>query len=453
MTSEISTRMEDRASNAQSLRIAMLTTFYPPYNFGGDGIGIQRLTTALAKRGHQITIIHDIDAYRTLAPGEPAPIEHPDGVRVIGLRTGSGPDANPLGGKLSNLLTHQLGRPIVHRARLQEILAPDAFDVVWFHNISLVGGPGLLSYGHDAVKIYEAHEHWLVCPTHVLWRHNKETCDERECLRCVLNYRRPPQVWRGSAYFDRQLDEVDAFIAKSEFSRDKHRDFGFPKEMRVVPYFLPSESDGPTPRRPVDPAPAPDSPHPRPYFLFVGRLEKIKGLDDVIPAMANYPDADLLILGSGEYEDELHRQAEGIPNVRFLGRLPPEELARYYAAAIALIVPSVCFETFGIILIESFREGTPVIAREIGPFPEIVNRCGGGFLFSNESELVEAMRTLHGDPEVRARMAEAAREGFERYWGEEAVIGQYLATVRDAALRKGHTRVAEALDPMTSRAN
>src|SRR2546422_3586631 len=66
-------------------------------------------------------------------------------------------------------------------------------------------------------------------------------------------------------------------------------------------------------------------------------------------------------------------------------------LTAYYRHAIALIVPSVCFETFGIILIEAFQQATPVIARRIGPFPEIVSQCGGGGVFSSPEEVVGAM--------------------------------------------------------------
>ena len=47
------------------------------------------------------------------------------------------------------------------------------------------------------------------------------------------------------------------------------------------------------------PVPQDESPNPRPYFFFAGRLERIKGLDDVIPVFRDYPDADLLIAGDG----------------------------------------------------------------------------------------------------------------------------------------------------------
>jgi glycosyltransferase involved in cell wall biosynthesis len=422
--------LNDWVNNGQmkSLRIAMLTTFYPPYSFGGDAIGIERLATSLAKRGHEITVVHDIDAYVTLAGQEPAGGATNEAINVIGLRSRFG--------KLSNLLTHQTGRPVVHRERLQKILSPGAFDVIWFHNVSLVGGLGVLSFG-DGLKIYEAHEHWLVCPTHVLWRHNRELCDSRECIRCGISYRRPPQLWRDSRFAERQLNNVDAFIAKSEFSRRKHKEFGFSHDMDVVPYFLPD--------KPLVTAEDTDSVHSRPYFLFVGRLEKIKGLDDVIPVFRNYPEADLLIIGTGEYEQELKAQAAGIDNVRFVGRLPPDELSKYYQAAIALIVPSVCYETFGIILIESFREGTPVIAREIGPFVEIVNQCDGGILYADSAGLESAMRRLQGDPGDRSAMARAARAGFENWWSEESVINRYFSTLKRAAARNNRHELVAAL--------
>jgi glycosyltransferase involved in cell wall biosynthesis len=170
---------------------------------------------------------------------------------------------------------------------------------------------------------------------------------------------------------------VDAFIAMSEFSRAKHREFGFPRDMEVLPYFLPDPEPG---GAKVGGA----SPHPRPYFLFVGRLEKIKGLDDVIPVFGEYSGADLVIAGDGEYAEPLRERAKGLARVHFLGRVGLDELRRYYEHAVALIVPSVCFETFGIILIEAFKQGTPVIARKIGPFPEIVRSSGGGELFATQ---------------------------------------------------------------------
>ena len=63
------------------LRFCHLTTFYPPCNFGGDGIGVQRLCRALARRGHHVTVVHDVDAYNALHRG-PEPAEEPAAHRV-----------------------------------------------------------------------------------------------------------------------------------------------------------------------------------------------------------------------------------------------------------------------------------------------------------------------------------------------------------------------------------
>jgi len=419
------------------LRIAMLTTFYPPHNFGGDGIAIQRLSRALVRRGHEVTVLHDVDAYNLLNKGdEPPPGEEPEGLHVVGLRSGAA--------GVSTLLTQQLGRPVMTRRRIEKALKAGDFDIIHYNNISLVGGPGLLALG-SAVKVYEAHEHWLVCPSHVLWRHNRELCTGRECLRCVFSYRRPPQLWRYTGALERHLTQVDLFIAKSEFSRQKHAEFGFQHDMEVLPYFLPDleSPQGLAPGK--DAACGEDSPHERPYFLFVGRLEEIKGLDDVIPAFASYGGADFLIAGDGNYRPALERLAGGNPRVRFLGRLDPETLDRYYRNAEALIVPSVCFETFGIILIEAFRQGTPVIARRLGPFPEIIEVCNGGELFSTPEELVEAMDRMRTSPEHRRACAASALRGFQEIWSERAVVPAYLNLVARAAEQGGRHEVARVI--------
>lgn len=415
-------------------RFCFVTTFYPPFNFGGDGIGVQRLARGLARRGHAVTVVHDADAYDVLAPGPPPAAAPPDpyGVKVVTLRS-----RLPL---LSTLLTQQTGYPVVNRSRLRRLVDEGEFDVILFNNVSLIGGPGVLAYGQAAnvVKLYIAHEHWLVCPTHVLWRHGRERCDQRECLRCQLHHRRPPQLWRHTGLLDRSLAHVDAFVAMSEFSRRKHQEFGFAREMIVLPYFVPDDD------RPLAGEHG-ERPHLRPYFLFVGRLEAIKGLDDVIPMFRRCPEADLLIAGDGTHGATLRGLAGDAANVRFLGRLDRADLARYYRHALALIVPSVCYETFGVIVLEAFSYGTPVLARRVGPLPEIVAQSGGGELFDNPEDLLAAMRRLLSDETARRKLGEAGAAALERLWSERAVVPRYLEVVREIAARKGLARTAFAV--------
>lgn len=410
----------------------MFTTFYPPHSFGGDAIGIQRLSRALVRRGHHVTVVHDVDAYNSMHRGpEPVAVTNDEGVEVIGLRSGLG--------ILSPLLTQQLGRPVVNGGRIARLLEKRDYDVVNYHNVSLVGGPGLFRFAGDAVTLYMAHEHWLICPMHVLWKNGRERCEKPECFKCALHYGRPPQLWRQSDLLEREIARVDAVIAMSEFSREMHRSRGFSRDMEVLSYFLPDPDSTGMPEA------SGASPHERPYFFFAGRLERIKGLQDVIPVFVRYPDADLVIAGDGQFTGDLKALASGMPNVRFVGRLSPDDLSLYYRHAIATIVPSVCYETFGIVLIEAFRQGTPVIARRLGPFPEIVERSGGGELFQTTEDLVQAMHRLLRDPAHRARLARAGYRGYVERWSESAVIPQYLGIVRRAAERRGRRVILDAL--------
>jgi glycosyltransferase involved in cell wall biosynthesis len=404
------------------LSFCLLTTFYPPFNFGGDGIDVQRTARALVNRGHRVTVVHDVDAYEWLA-GVKLPVQptEQDGVEVIGLRSRLG--------VVSPLLVHQLGRPVVHGRQIDDIIRSRSVDVVIFNNVSLVGGPGLLSIGKGAFKIYVAHEHWLVCPTHVLWKMNREPCDERACLSCVAAYRRPPQLWRYTGALRRRLDDIDVFIARSEFSSQKHRQFGFQPAMQVLPYFVPSLQHGGA-------DPAEPSPHPRPYFLIVSRLAGIKGVGSVLPVFRSYADADLLVIGDGDERGRLEAEAADIGNVHFLGRISNERLGPYYRHAIATIAPSAGYETFGIVLIESFQRGTPVVARRIGPFPEIVEQADAGLLYGSDEELRQALARLQGDRPYRDVLAANGIRACVDLWSEEVVIGRLLAMVEQGLDRR-----------------
>ena len=165
----------------------MITTFYPPYNFGGDGIFVHRLSNELAKRGHRVDVIHCIDAYQ-LGGGNgtwKGYEDHPN-VTVHGLKSSAG--------FFSPLATQQTGVPFFKSARIRQIL-DKGFDVIHYHNISLIGGPKILEYG-QGIKLYTMHEYWLVCPTHALFKYNRTACTTPRCFACGLMYKRPPQLWR-----------------------------------------------------------------------------------------------------------------------------------------------------------------------------------------------------------------------------------------------------------------
>jgi glycosyltransferase involved in cell wall biosynthesis len=190
--------------------------------------------------------------------------------------------------------------------------------------------------------------------------------------------------------------------------------------MEVLPQFVLPVDEPATTRAEDRP------PHPRPYFLFVGRLERMKGLDDVVSAFEQFGDADLLVAGEGEYGPELKQRASGNARIVFLGRLEKRVLDDYYRHAIALIVPSVGYETFGLTIIEAFQHGTPVIARRVGPLQEIIEPAGGGMTFETVDELVFALRSVQGDPARRAALGDQAFGAYQSCYTARVVVPRFL---------------------------
>jgi glycosyltransferase involved in cell wall biosynthesis len=402
------------------LRFCIVSTFYPPYNFGGDGIYAHRLANGLARLGHQVTVLHSPSAYEMLTRQGPtgAYQDHPN-VTVKGIRT-------PLG-SLGLLAVQQSGRPCFQGPALRRWLHSGAFDVIHYNNVSLLGGPQVFRYG-KGLKLCTLIEHWLVCPMHVLWKFDREVCTTPSCLRCTLSGRRPPQWWRYTGLMRRATRAIDAFIGPSLFTMQMHRERGIHGHMVQLPLFHPEPEVSAAAMQRVN--------YDRPFFLYVGRLEKIKGVQTIIPEFRALKDVDLVIAGSGNYEQELRSLATGAPNIHFIGRLDPSRLQAWYRAALATIVPSLCYETFGVVVAESFSAGTPVIVYAQSSLEEIVSTHGGGLMYRTDDELRKAIERLRTDVSLRERLGREGRVAYEAEFAETPFLQHYLAVVQALLAKK-----------------
>jgi glycosyltransferase involved in cell wall biosynthesis len=394
----------------------MLTTFYPPYSFGGDAIFVRNLSSELAARGHEVHVVHCRDAYRTLGGGAREPDRSVPGIVVHGLESRAG--------VLSPLATHQTGRPLFKSHRIREILEQD-FDVIHFHNISLIGGPKVLEYG-SAIKLYTFHEYWLVCQTHLLFRFNRAPCETRRCTLCALLHGRPPQLWRASGLIERAVRHVDSFLSPSRFAMATHLRHGLDLPVAHLPSFVPDEEHAGESLSPADP-----------YFLYVGRLEHIKGPHTLIEPFRRWGKVPLKIAGTGHDERALRRLAGDGDLFRLLGHTTGEALRRLYAGAIAVIVPSLCFEIAPLVILEAFREGTPVIVRNRGALPEAVEDSGGGLVYESDAELVAALERLSSDRDFRDALGRRGRERYRSEWTADAHMKRYLGLIDELREKRG----------------
>jgi glycosyltransferase involved in cell wall biosynthesis len=292
------------------------------------------------------------------------------------------------------------------------------FDVVNFHNISLIGGPALLRIpAKQALKIYTLHEHWLVCSTHVFWKNGNMRCDSRSCLRCVLRSGIPPQAWRLGAFVRHCLEHVATLIAPSRFTAAMHRQNGIVCPIEIVPLFT---------RLPADRGESNTTPGAR--FLYVGRLAASKGIGELLTHIAATPHS-IDVAGDGELLASLQKQYATNERVRFLGRLNEQELAQAYRAATAVIVPSIAPETFGLAVVEAMAFGTPAIVRDSGGCAEIVNDTGAGLIYSTPDELRLHLDAIARDPQLRRRLSVRARAEFSPRFTPERYLRDYLGLI------------------------
>jgi glycosyltransferase involved in cell wall biosynthesis len=399
------------------LRFCMITNYYPPYNFGGDGVYVHRLSNELARRGHQVHVIHCKDAYHAFEPEEPSePYDDHPNVTVHGLRSGWG--------ILSPLLTQQTGQPLLKTAKIQRVLQ-QGFDVIHFHNFSLVGGPGVLQYG-QGIKLCSAHDHWLICQTRVLFRFERAACTKRTCFLCNLWHKKPPQWWRYTGLLRSALSNIDALVVGSHFTIEQMRQLGPDVPLVHLPYFAPR------PQPPSDDAATVETPD-EPYFLFVGRLVKLKGLQTLIPTFRRWGKAPLLVAGTGRYERQLRQLANGNPAIRFLGHLSGARLQQLYRGAVAVIIPSITYEVGTLVMFEALSHGTPIIVRNLGGLPEHVWQSGGGYIYDSNEQLIATMEQLLANPSLRREMGRRGRQAYLQKWTPEAHLDSYLALIEDLA--------------------
>ena len=109
------------------------------------------------------------------------------------------------------------------------------------------------------------------------------------------------------------------------------------------------------------------------------------------------------------------------------------EIARLFQGAVGVVLPSLSYETFGYVALESFSVETPVIARRLGALVEVVEESGGGLLFETTDELVDSIRRLVDDPALRRELGRRGREAVETRWSEQVQLDKYLNLVRALA--------------------
>jgi phosphatidyl-myo-inositol alpha-mannosyltransferase len=193
----------------------------------------------------------------------------------------------------------------------------------------------------------------------------------------------------------------------------------FPADYRVIPNGIDF------PRFFKRYPPLPELADGRPTVLFVGRLEKRKGLKFLLRAwpmvLERQPTARLVVVGRGRplegYRRFARRQGWSADDVVFAGYVPGEDLPRYYQSCDVFCAPNTGQESFGIVLLEAMAAGAPMVASDIPGYKDVVSHGVEGLLVEprNPGAIADALCRLLGNPELRASMRHAGQAKAQAY--------------------------------------
>jgi glycosyltransferase involved in cell wall biosynthesis len=358
----------------EPLSFLFTTTFFPPYHLGGDAIHVYHLSCELAKRGHAVHVIHLMDSYYWQRKGEPDANLYPLPGNVV---------VHPLWsslGKFAPPLSYISGIPFSLRDNIETIAMDVKPNVIHHHNVA---GFGPWIFGLQApVCLYTAHDHWLMCQMNGCLDFVGRICNSpRNCIFCSAMSGRPPQLWRYSSILKKNLKNIDMIITPSEYLKQRLIAYGVKNRITVIPNFIPE---------PLEPGPPL---YTDPYFLFVGMLEKHKGILELVNIFVELKsglNAKLLIAGTGSLGPKIdtiisHNNC-GDKIIR-LGRIDDFSIiSNLYSYANALIIPSQA-ENCPLVALEALAHGTLIFTSDAGGLPEITRRLNSEFIFTTPEEL------------------------------------------------------------------
>lgn len=306
-------------------------------------------------------------------------------------------------------------------AELRRLMEEQQPDVVHVHNTLPLISPAVYyaAKRHGIPVVQTLHNYRLLCANGLLMR-NSTPCEEcvgrsipwpairHSCYRgsrgATIAVAASLVVHRAAGTFRR---EVGRYIALCQFAREKLLATGLPADRVVVkPNF--------TPDRHADC----DLRGPRSGALFVGRLSVEKGVGVLMNAWESLG-VELQVIGPGSSAD---LQGSAPASIRFRGTVDDAELALAMRRAAFIVMPSLVYEGFPMVLAEAFSAGLPIIASRLGALAELVEDGVTGLHFkaNDPLDLAAKVRWAHSHPERMQEMGARARAMYLRRYTPQA---------------------------------
>ncbi|MEU8222851.1 glycosyltransferase [Kribbella sp. NPDC048915] len=305
---------------------------------------------------------------------------------------------------------------------LTKLLQAQRPDVVHVHNTFPLFSASVLRAAHrlGLPIVATLHNFRLLCANAVLQR------DGRPCESCLGKL--PLPAVRHGCYRDSRVQTlplalsigvhntvhtwqryVDTFVVPSAFVAERYVAAGFDPERFVVkPHAVP---DPGAVRHGAGEA-----------VVFLGRLSEDKGFADLLEAWDSRL-GRLVVIGDGPLRAAAEERARLDPSIEVLGQLPWADGMAQLRSARAAVVPARSYETFGLVVVEAFAHGVPVVASRLGALAELVDDGETGALTApGDPEALRKAIGLVADPETSIAFGGRARQAYlERFTPERDV--------------------------------
>lgn len=377
---------------------------------GGMDVAMFRLEAILREHGHHVVPFAAADP-------DNRPTEY---ARYF-------PPAPPTSDTGAGDLLRTLYSPAAARA-IGRVLDEQAIELVHLHSYFKRLTPAILpEIRKRGIPIVQTmHEYRAVCPISLLYRdgHMCTDCRGRRYSQ-VVRHRcaggsLPRSLWnlaemRLSDLLGHKRD-ISRYLSISDFQRDRLIAMGMPAE-RIETIFHPVALPAPAPHVPPD------------HVLFVGRLERYKGIFPLVEAARALPEVRFVFAGEGPDGDAVRAAAAGLSNVDWRGNLDGTALADVRNRAFCAVVPSLGPEPFGLTSIEALAHGLPVVASAIGGLTETVRDGIDGFHVApgDVAALTDRIARLAADRAMAQQMGEAGRSRVEEDFAPERYYQRTMA--------------------------
>lgn len=301
---------------------------------------------------------------------------------------------------------------------IKELIKIEQIDIVHVHNtLNLISSAVYYAARSMNVPVVQTiHNFRLLCPGATFYRdgHICEDCVSKG-LMCAVKH----SCYRGSKFqtlacvISTKLHRMTGiygkinYICLTEFNKEKLLQLNQIKADSV--YVKPNFTYEPEIKNDADE-----------YYLFIGRIEEIKGLPVVIQAFTKMSQKRILIAGTGTKLEDYKTRASGTNNIEFRGFVQKKDLHKLLRKAKAVIVASQCYETFGMIVVEAFSSGVPVIVGDIGNVSSLVDDGINGvkFQYHSVNSLVKAVERFEQLP--REKLGENAYMKYRNDYAQDS---------------------------------